>query len=270
MLGPSQQERFGKYRSRQPAAYGPNIRNNDDVRSSGPVDPHPSTIAMYPRTERTELLSNRPRQTEQASHMYMFLNDALEVQQSQSNAMASNIQRFRGRSEIFDEDPAEIQEMDMVSLKRELSRCYKALVTLQSQSGIHNHIMDLEGEIRVLRNELISAGKEIGTKDTMIVDLAQAANEMSQCSQKQLTSILNLQHKNSIKIQDSVASMSSQLEQIEDVHHQLAAKLRLIVSGQYEQHTCELKTWIGPDAAAENEVTFLNGEIRSLHESQRF
>ena len=134
-------------------------------------------------------------------------------------------------------DPSAIQEMDMVSLRRELSRCYKALIALQSRTGMHEHLVELEGELVCWKAKLASAEETIEAKDSMIVDLAHAANEMSQCSQKQLTLMMSAQQKNSSKLRETVENLHHQLTNLEQLNQELALKIRSLTSLKHPHYS---------------------------------
>jgi hypothetical protein len=138
-------------------------------------------------------------------------------------------------------DPSAILDMDMMSLRRELSRCYKALISLQSRTGTQEHVAHLENEIQHMKSQLAVAQETIKVKDSMLNDLAQAANDMSQCSQRQLTLMMSTQQKNSCRIREIVETMSQQLASLEHVNHELSIKIRSLMSVDHHGSTDRVK-----------------------------
>jgi hypothetical protein len=125
----------------------------------------------------------------------------------------------------FHVDPADIQEMDLISLRRELSRCYKALITLQNRNMTHGQSAGVDNDVAEIQDRLLSAEQSIASKDSMIIEIAQAANEMSQCSQKQLELMNAAYHKNAMKISGAIDSIGGQVGALEQVNNEILARL---------------------------------------------
>jgi hypothetical protein len=170
-------------------------------------------------------------------------------------------------------DSSIIQDMDMVSLRKELSRCHKALVTLQSRTRMsystQGHTVDLENEVELLRARLANAEESINSKDKMIVELAQAANDMSKCSHKQLHLLASAHYKNSAKIRDTVDAMSQQIFDLERVCEELRLALVFALSGQDEFHRHESQASKSQILASQGILKEMQLELRILRDSRR-
>ncbi len=178
------------------------------------------------------------------------------------------------RQSYFALDTSIIQEMDMVSLRRELARCCKALVTLQNRTGMsystQGHLVGLENEIELLRSQLANAEEAICSKDSMIVELAQAANDMSKCSHRQLHLLASAHHKNSAKIRETVDAMSKQMFSLERICDDLRPALLFALSGQEELRQHESDASKSQIRAAEENSKQLQRELSTIRDSRRF
>jgi hypothetical protein len=104
----------------------------------------------------------------------------------------------------------------------------------------------------------------------MIVELAQAANDMSKCSHRQLHLLASAHHKNSYKIRETVDAMSKQMLSLERVCDELRPALLLTLSGQDELRQYESDASKSQIRAAEETLKQMQLELSTLRDSRRF